>query len=133
MAMALLSAVMGGSKDDQDNITGNPVTVELEEEQAMENLAANVEQATLETVKQNGHAHCSLVEVMEGWKVKGQIGDNWPRVLMATLCVVPDHTPVNGKGFFCLLGDSLATTRAEVVKYVHGRHYRPQRVRVHWV
>ena len=131
MAMALLSAVMGGSKDDQDNITGNPVTVELEEEQAMENLAVKVEQATLETVKKN--AHCSLPGVMEGWKVKDQIGDNCPRVMMATPCAVPDHKPVNGKGFFCLLGDSLATTRAEVVKYVHGRHYRPQMVRVPWV
>ena len=67
MAMALLSAVMGEGKDDQDKVNGNTVTVELEEEQAMENLAAKVEQATLETVKKN--AHCSLAEVMEAWSL----------------------------------------------------------------
>ena len=81
----------------------------------MEDLAAKVEQATLETVKKN--AHCSLTEVMKGWHAKGKIGDNCPKVLMATPCAVPDHKPVSGKGIFCLLGDSLATTRAEIVKY----------------
>ena len=46
MAMAMiLSSVMGGGKDQQDN----PVPVELEEELSMEDLAAKVEQATLET------------------------------------------------------------------------------------
>ena len=70
---SLLSAVMGGGKDEQDKVTGNPVPVELEEEHAMEDLAAKVEQATLETVKKN--AHCSLAEVMKWWHANGKIGE----------------------------------------------------------
>ena len=76
----------------------------------MEELAARVEQATL------NNAHSSLTEVMKGWNAMGKIGDNCPKVLMATPCAVSDHKPVPGKGFFCLLGDRLAQTRAETVK-----------------
>ena len=54
---------------------------------------------------------------MEGWKIKGQIGDNCPRSLMATPCAVAEHTPVDGKGYFVLPGDCLAATMSEVVKY----------------
>ena len=36
---------------------------------------------------------------------------------MAIPCAVPDHKPVPGKGFFCLLGDMLAQTRSEIVKF----------------
>ena len=36
---------------------------------------------------------------------------------MAIPCAVPDHKPVPGKGYFCLLGDRLAQTRSEIVKY----------------
>ena len=96
----ILSTVMGGGEEQQDKVTGKPVPVELEEELSMEDLAAKVEQATLETVKKN--AHCSLTEVMKGWHAKGKIGDNCPKVLMATPCAVPDHNPQSGKGFFCL-------------------------------
>ena len=53
---------------------------------------------------------------MKEWHAKGKIGDNFPKVLMATPCAVPDHKPVSGKALFCLLGDRLATTRAEIVK-----------------
>ena len=81
----------------------------------MDDLTAQVEQATLDAVKKN--AHCALAEVMEGWKIKGQIGDNCPRSLMGPPCAVADHKPVNGKGYFVLPGDCLAATRSEVVKY----------------
>ena len=57
MAMALVSTMpmMGGGKDDKDKVAENPVNVEIEQEQAMENLTAQVEQATLDAVKKNAH------------------------------------------------------------------------------
>ena len=102
MAMALVSAIMGGGKDDKDKVADTSVNVEIEQVQAMDNLTAQVEQATLDAVKKN--AHCALAEVMEGWKIKGQIGDNCPRSLMGTPCAVAEHTPVDGKGYFVLPG-----------------------------
>ena len=40
MALALVSAMMGGGKDDKDKVAENPVNVEIEQEQTMENLTA---------------------------------------------------------------------------------------------
>ena len=53
----------------------------------------------------------ALADVMEGWKGEGQIGDNCPKVVMAIPCAV------TGKGYFFILGDGLAQTRSEIVKY----------------
>ena len=114
MALAkILSTVMGVGEEQQAMDTGNTAPTEQEEALSMEELAAKVEQATLENVKKN--AHSSLTEVNKGWNSKGKMGDNCPKVLMATPCAVPDHKPVPGKGFFCLLGDRLAQTRSETV------------------
>ena len=70
---------------------GSLETLPVEQEVAlsMEELAARVEQATLNNVKKN--AHSSLTEAMKSWNAKGKISDNCPNVLMALPCAVPDH------------------------------------------
>ena len=119
----MLATVMGVGEEQPAMDTGNTgdtsgasqerggITVPAVQEVAlsMEELAARVEQATLNNVKKN--AHISLTEVMEGWNANGKIGDNFPKVLMAIPCAVPDHKPAPGKGYFCLLGERLAQTR----------------------
>ena len=125
----ILATVLGVGEEQPAMDTGNTgdtsgvsheggdlaVPVEQEVALSMEELAARVEQATLNNVKRN--AHSSLTEVNKGWNSKGKMGDNCPKVLMATPCAVPDHKPVPGKEFICLLGDRLAQTRSEIVKF----------------
>ena len=81
----------------------------------VEQLSARVEQANLDSVKKD--THMALANVMEGWKGKGKIGDNCPKVVLVIPCTVTDHKPVAGKGYFCILGDTPAQTRSEFVKY----------------
>ena len=122
--------IMGAYKEQkakEDESTGNiPVAgqeggsqetlpVEKVVELTVEELAARVEQANLDSVKND--ANMALADVMKGWKREGKTGDNCPKVVMVIPCTVTDHKPVAGKGYFCILGDTPAQTRSEFVKY----------------
>ena len=86
------------AKDDES--TGNilvagqeTLPVEKVVELTVDELAARVEQANLDSVKKD--AHMALADVMEGWKGEGKTGDNCPKVVMAIPCAVPDHKPTS--------------------------------------
>ena len=53
---------------------------------------------------------------MLGWKGEGKVGDNCKKVVMTIPCAVKDHRPVDGKGYFCTLGERVVQTRSEILK-----------------
>ena len=77
----------GGRK--KNKVSDTSPNFENEKVPAIENVSAQVEQTNLDVARKS--ANCALEEVMEGWRIKGQVGDICHRSLMGKPCSVVEH------------------------------------------